>query len=271
MAIQAVSVLGCGWLGLPFARRMAGLGYAVKGSTTTASKIPLLQSENIEPFLLTASPAISGRHADSFFQSDLILINIPFRRNLKDPAYYRTQITSVVSWLESSRVKFVLFASSTSVYPESLDTAQEDTPIVPANPRARVLRDVEQMLLENKRFETTVVRFAGLYGGERKIGKILAGRTGLSNGNSPVNLIHLEDCVEILVRVIQKDIRGEIFNACSDGHPTRKELYTKAAKYYGLKPPKFTGTEQIRRKSVSNQKLKKILEYTFIHPDPMKF
>ena len=200
-----------------------------------------------------------------------MVLNIPFRRTLKDPEYYRQQIDSVVRHIKLSPMEFLIFTSSTSVYPASLEAVSEDVAFVPDHPRSKVLHAIERSLLANQNFRATVIRFSGLYGEKRKIGAILAGRSGLADGDAPVNLIHLDDCVEIMAQVIQKDIRGEVFNACSDGHPTRREIYTRAAKFYGLKPPQFTDQAQTRFKIVQNTKLKKQLDYTFMHPDPMVF
>lgn len=271
MNTPSISILGCGRLGLPLARHLIQLGFSVKGSTTTRGKLSLLAEERITPFLLTAAPQPKGEDIPSFFRSQILFLNIPFRRNLPDPGYYKQQIDSLIPYIESSPVEFVIFAGSTSVYPASAKEAMEDAPCDPDNPRAEVLREVEQSLLGRREFQTTVIRFAGLYGNGRHIGRALAGRKGLSDGRAPVNLIHLEDCVEIVTRIIRRDIRGEVFNACSDGHPAREEIYTRAAFHYGFEPPQFADRPQSRFKVVSNAKLKKMLNYTFKHPDPMRF
>ena len=109
---RSISVLGCGWLGLPLAQRLVQFGYLVKGSSTEQSKLSLLDQSKITPFLITAVPRLTGRGIDSFFQSDILFLNIPFRRNLEDPAYYKEQIDAVISSVKSSSVKFVIFASS---------------------------------------------------------------------------------------------------------------------------------------------------------------
>jgi len=233
---------------------------------------PQLNGEEMKPSKLPASrDGACAEAIDSFFQSKILILNIPFKRTFEDPRYYKQQIDSIITHIESSLVEFVIFTSSTSVYPVSLKFALEDEPLVPDNPRSKVLQEVEQSLLTNQSFQSTVIRYSGMVGGKRRIGQILAGRSGLADGEAPVNLIHLEDCIEIIVQVIQKNIRGEIFNACSDGHPTRKEIYTKAAVHYGLQPPQFNDQLQTRFKIVSNAKLKEQLGYTFIHPDPMNF
>jgi len=271
MGDQTISILGCGWLGLPLARHLVQLGFSVKGSTTTKDKIDLIKESQITPFLIEATPQLSGNGINSFFQSKILILNIPFRRKLKDPIYYKQQIDSVITHIETSPVEFVIFASSTSIYPASIRSALEDIEMTPDNSRAKTLMCIEQDLCTNKNFQTTVLRFSGLYGGERRIGQLLAGRKGLADGDSPVNLIHLDDCVEIVTQIIEKNIRNEIINVTCDGHPMRKEIYTKAAIHYGLKPPQFTDQPTTRLKIVSNAKLKDKLKYTFTHPDPLNF
>lgn len=271
MGDQTISILGCGWLGLPLAEHLIQLGFPVKGSTTTKNKVSLLEESRITPFIIEAIPQLSGDRIDSFFQSKILVLTIPFRRTLEDPAYYKQQIDSVIAYVEKSPVEFVIFSSSTSIYPASMKIASEDIEIAPDNARSKILMSVEQALKSNQNFEVTILRFSGLYGGKRRIGKFLAGREGLPDGKSPVNLVHLDDCIEIVTQIIQKDIRNEIINVCSDGHPTRQELYIKAANHYGLEPPQFSSQPTKRLKIVSNVKLKSKLKYTFAHPDPLNF
>ena len=268
---QTISILGCGWLGLPLAKHLVRLGFSVKGSTTTKEKVSLLEGFQITPFCIEATPQLSGNDIDVFFQSKVLILNIPFRRKLKDPEYYKQQIDSIINHCETSPVEFVIFTSSTSIYPASMKSACENVAITPDNPRSETLMNVERALFANQHFQTTVLRLSGLYGGKRRIGQVLAGRKDLPDGDSPVNLVHLEDCVEIATQIIQKDIRGEIINVTSDNHPTRREIYTKAALHYDLKPPQFTDEPARRLKVVSNLKLKDKLNYTFTHPDPMDF
>jgi len=53
----------------------------------------------------------------------------------------------------------------------------------------------EQLFHENTNFQTTVIRLAGLIGPGRNPARFFAGKTNIPNGNAPVNLIHLDDCI----------------------------------------------------------------------------
>ena len=244
----------------------------VKGSTTTEQKMATLRQESVEPFLIECQPGgLKGERIPSFFKSDILFLNIPFRRNFPDPGIYKEQIEAVVKQLESSAIKFLIFASSTSVYPDSLRDAREDVPFEPETDRSRVLFEIEQSLLKNTHFDTTIIRFAGLCGGERRVGNFLTGQKNLSHGDWPVNLIHLEDCIAIVTEILEQDIRGEIFNACSDQHPARRELYTQAALKRNRNPPGFEPDDKSQGKIVSNEKLKTRLGYHFKYPSPLNF
>ena len=50
-----VSILGCGWLGLPLAKSLIEKGFSVNGSTTSVEKIPILESLGIQTSIVTLS------------------------------------------------------------------------------------------------------------------------------------------------------------------------------------------------------------------------
>jgi nucleoside-diphosphate-sugar epimerase len=269
MPLRSVSILGCGWLGLPLAQKLAASGYTVKGSTTTAAKIPVLKNSNIIPYRLTFTPSVEGEDVADFFKSEALFVNIPFRRDLKDPRLYVEQMRAVVALAKEAGVRFAVFVSSTSVYPQLNQHAREEDVIVPADERARALLEAEQLFLNASGIQATVIRFAGLYGPDREIGGFLkTGRVATKDGNAPVNLIHREDCIGIITAVLKKELGGEILNACADGHPLRKDLYTHAAIAGGIKPEDFNEEIVPKYKIVDNSKIKRLLDYRFIYPSP---
>ncbi len=268
--IKTISILGCGWLGLPLARKLISLGYTVKGSTTSQDKTALLKNSNIIPYQLNCtSGSIEGDHVADFFKTDALFVNIPFKRNLQDPQVYPAQMKVIARYAVEGGVRKVVFASSTAVYPVNNRTAREDDIIVPSDKRAEALLSAEGIFLSEQGFNPIVIRFAGLYGPDREIaGFLKSGRVTSKDGNTPVNLIHLDDCLGIVTIALEKDISGEIFNACGDAHPLRKDLYVHAAIAMGIKPPAFAECENPSYKIVSNEKVKLLLSYRFIHPGP---
>ncbi len=269
MPFKSVSILGCGWLGLPLAQKLAACGFTVKGSTTTPAKIAILKNSNIIPYRLTVTPSVEGENVADFFKSDALFVNIPFRRDLQDPRLYVQQLQAVIAQAAAAGVRFVVFASSTAVYPLLNQHAKEEDVIVPSDERTQALVDAEQLFLNEPRFKATVIRFAGLYGPDREIGGFLkSGRVASKDGNAPVNLIHLEDSIGIVMAVLNKELGGEILNACADGHPLRKDLYVHAAIAGGLKPQDFKEGTHPAYKIIDNNKVKRLLDYRFIYPSP---
>jgi len=273
-----VSILGCGWLGQPLARHLVARDVHVRGTTTTPAKIDALRADGIEPFLLSLDPHLSGENTSSVFASPILVLNVPPSRGGEDvQAHHRRQIDAVREAATEGAVEWILFASSTGVYPNVERTVTEaDQP--PGQPDAlpgtrrstgRAVLAAEKRLMDDPAFATTIVRFGGLYGGDRHPGRFLAGRSDVGRPEAPVNLIHRDDCVALVTTLLQQDVRDEVFNACADAHPTRRTVYTRAAEVLGLNPPTFDASDTTTGKVVDNQKVKARCGYHFRHPDPL--
>jgi len=273
-----VSILGCGWLGRPLAQHLVAQDVRVHGSTTTPEKVDALREDGVEPYLLTLTPELTGEDVSALFESPILVLNVPPSRTADDAeVHYRRQIDAVCEAAADGAVEWILFASSTGVYPNVERTVTEaDQP--PGRPDAlpgtrrstgRAVLAAEERLMTDSSFAATIVRFGGLYGGDRHPGRFLAGRSGIGRPEAPVNLIHQDDCVTLLATLLDQDVRGEVFNACADAHPTRRALYTRAAEVLGLEPPTFDESDTTTGKRVDNQRVKDRCGYQFRHPDPM--
>lgn len=273
-----VSILGCGWLGRALGQHLVEHDVRVRGSTTTPEKVEALQRDGIEPYLLTLDPGLSGDDVTSFFASPVLMLNVPPPRGRDDiRSWHLRQIDAVRSAAAEGAVRWVLFASSTSVYP-NVEQRVREADVPPGEPDAlsgprrstgRVLLEAEARLMDDPAFDTTIVRFGGLYGDDRHPGRFLAGRSDVGRPEAPVNLIHQDDCVSLLRTLIEQDCRDDVYNACADAHPTRREVYTRSAKVLGLEPPSFDDTDATMGKIVDNQKVKDQCGYQFRHPDPL--
>lgn len=266
--MKTISILGCGWLGLPLGEFLLEKGWKVKGSTISPEKLGVMEEKNIEPFLVNVKNEVEGDRVQEFLDTDILVVNFPPERREDIVEYHQAQIRALVSEIRRSGVEKVIFVSSTSVYPKVNRVVFEDNGLAPTKSSGKALNKVEQMLMDCSDFETTVIRFGGLIGYDRMPGRFLAGNKEVTNGNAPVNLIHRDDCIGIIWTIIEQDVWGEVFNGCADRHPTRKEYYIREAERIGLKPPSFKEQSKIRYKIVSNQKLKQVLDYEFKYPDP---
>ena len=247
-----MSVLGCGWLGLPLATYLVQQGFIVNGSIRSAEKKTLLHSKNITPFLID----IDEEHPVDvdFLAVDVLVITVSSKNNVG--------FQTLISQIEKSSIKKVLFISATSVYPVSENRIKEtdktlDTP----------LASIEKLFLNHSGFETTILRFGGLFGEHRHPGNFFKNGRIVKNPEGVVNMIHQEDCIEIIYRIIEKGIETEIFNACADGHPTRRAFYTHAKLKLGLEAPVFEENQPIQMKKICSEKLKNNLNFTFKHSD----
>lgn len=272
-------------MGRPLAAALASDGWTVRGSTTSPEKVDTLRSDGVEPYVLRLNPNVdvdvgaSAGDATRFFDSDVLFLNVPPPRGVDDRRAYHLRQIDAVCDAAAGRVGWIVFASSTGVYPD-VDRVVTEDDLPPGRPDAMegdrrratgaILVEAEARLMDAAAFDATVVRFGGLYGGDRHPGRYLAGRTGVSRPEAPVNLVHRDDCVGLVRSILAHDARNAVFNAVSDGHPTRRDLYTHAAAALGLEPPTFDADDGQGGKEVSNRRLTERLGYTFMHPDPMR-
>ena len=249
VAMKNVSILGCGWFGKPLAVSLLNDGFLVKGSTTSEIKIQELETLGIESYLIDIT---EFEEFDLFLASDILLIAI----TSKDIDAYERFIEQI----QDSSIQKVIFISSTSVYQATNSVVTEES--IPLNTS---LLEIENLFRDNTFFETTIIRFAGLFGPGRhpgswfKNGKVIAYPDGF------VNMIHLEDCINIIHEIIEQDCWNTTFNACSNDHPTRREFYTNARNSLNFEIPVFEENSQLKFKIISSKKLQKELSYQFIH------
>jgi nucleoside-diphosphate-sugar epimerase len=264
-----ISILGCGWLGTELGINLLSKGYIVKGSTVTNSRYNELEFTGIMPFYIRIDPDSVVIDYFNFFNTDVLVIAIPPRRVENITNVFPEQIKKIIELIRQMKIKKVLFVSSTSVYESINSEVTEGNEGAPEKPGGRAILQAEKILLAEKEFRTTIVRFGGLIGANRNPGRFLAGKKNVPAG-TPVNLIHRDDCVSILSQIIEKDIWGEVFNACSPEHPTKKEFYTKAAEVSDLPVPEFSDIQE-NYKIINSDKLVRRLDYTFKYPSPMVY
>ena len=253
--MKTVSILGCGWLGKPLGVSLLEGGYAVKGSTTSEHKLSVLDSLGIDSYLVNIE---EYEEFDLFLQSDILIVAI----TSKDIDAYQRLIWQI----QDSSVQKVLFISSTSVYPNTNTVVTEDNETV-----QKRLTEIEKLFRKNKYFETTILRFAGLYGPDRHPGNWFRGGRIVPRPEGFVNMIHQEDCIEIIQEIIAQDCWNTTLNACSNHHPSRREYYTKAKESLGFDVPVFEETDKPIYKIISSKRLQEVLNYEFIHDDLLSF
>lgn len=259
--MKKIAVLGCGWLGLPLSEKLIASGFEVRGSTTSAHKIAVLEAKGIQPFLLSLEPDEVAGDPEIFLKDcDILIVDIPPR------FHFEQKIARLIPFIIQSEVKKVLLISSISVYPDDNTIVTEAKIPVPESGNGRQLFAAEN-LLRTENFKTTVLRFGGLVGANRHPVKRLAGEEHLENPDAPINLIDQKDCIGIVLKIIEKDCWGETFNAAAPFHPTREKYYVQKALEMSLVPPKFNRDKPSVGKHIDSEKLQRLLGYEFQMPE----
>lgn len=266
---KLISILGCGWLGVPLARHLMQKGCLVKGSVTSTDKFDLLRHVGIMPFRIVVSDTEVIMDDPDFFHADVLIISIPPARTGDVEQVFPSQIRRLIPFIQYSGIQKVIFISSTSVYPEQNQVAREEDQLTPDKPSGKALLAAENLLKEQTKFNTTIIRFGGLIGVDRNPARFLL-KSSQPIEDAPVNLIHQDDCIAIISGIIEKGVWGETLNACCPEHPMKKDFYTKAALQTGYAVPEMTGLDKAH-KIIDSSKLIDRLKYKFIYPNPMDY
>ena len=252
---EKISILGCGWLGKPLAVSLIKKGFTIKGSTTSEGKLGEFLEIGITPFLISIDNFTNNILA--FLASEILIVALPS----KDIEGFR----NLIGHIEKSPIKKVIFISSTSVYKNSEEIVTEESETLPS-----ALTTIEMLFKNSNHFETTIIRFAGLFGYNRKPGNFFKNGRKIPNPDGFVNMIHQDDCIQLIEKVIDKNAWNEIFNGCADTHPTRKDFYTKCTLDIGLEIPEFEEVTETQEKVISNKKSKEILDFEYKYSDLLK-
>ena len=281
--MKKISILGCGWLGLPLAKSLLEKGFLVNGSTTSIDKISVLRNAGITAFhiiLPLSSVAqssdflnIENSEIELFLEnSELLIINIPPKLRGDSKENFVEKIETLLPFIEKSSVKKLIFVSSTSVYSDDdlFKIGKTETTITNPNTESgKQLIEVENILLKNQNFDTIILRFGGLIGQDRNPIKFLSGRKNIENPDAPINLIDQIDCIGIIEKIVFYENRDEfwndIYNAVYPFHPSRKDYYTQKAMEQNLALPEFDVSKVSIGKIILSTKIETVLGYEFLH------
>ncbi|SOD20190.1 NAD(P)H-binding protein [Pedobacter xixiisoli] len=259
MDIKTISILGCGWFGLPFAKTLMEKGFKVKGSTTSADKLEQLRQEGIKPFPINLNET-TDLPAD-FFDADLLFVNVPPRAKTESAVSYPDKLKSIAD-AAKGQVKQVIFISSTGVFEDGNFEVDENSQPNPESASGKALLDAENLWKAYPQFTTTIIRFAGLIGPNRNLSKFFAGKVDIPNGEAPINLITLQDGIELCLRLLETQQFGVVYHGVSPHHPTREAFYTELCRVSGMAKPVFKD-ELLDWKQINSVNVSEKLNYKF--------
>lgn len=237
-----IAVLGCGWLGIPLAKRLIELGYIVHGSTQTPSKLSVLKSKGITPFLIKLNENDTEGDVKVFLENcHVLIINIPPRLKQHPHSSFVNKIKSFLAQIDKSINTKVIFVSSTSVFKDTQDISCYDEFATPNNNLSSGIQLVktENLLLSKPHLNTKIIRFGGLFGAGRHPAKFLSNRL-LKSPNAPINLIHLEDCIALILKIIHYKGKQLIFHGVHPNHPKKMDYYKSICETKDIGPPLAT-------------------------------
>lgn len=239
------------------AESLADFGFDIKLSTRSTQKAITLNDTAITSYIVDIDD-LSASYAN-FLDSTVLIINITSKND--------AGFAHLISQIETSQIEQVLFISSSSVYNNVNGIVREQDNQENTD---SVLYQIEQLFQSNQHFNTTVLRLSGLIGYSRHPGRFF-NKPGkkINQADTPVNLIHRDDCIGIIHRIIHQGIWGDTFNACADSHPTKRDYYSAMSEQLMLPKPEVNEVTELSYKIVSNDTLKKRLNYQFIYPDVM--
>ena len=266
-AKQHISVLGGGWLGLPLALYLQAQGYEVNVSRTTTAGALEVSELGLNAFTIELD-ATTPLPDSAFWHAPTLLITVPPQRG-KSEGEQLAQFERLIERARASGVRQVLYISSTSVYADDEQLATEAVAPAPTKPGGAMVYQLEQLLQQETSFRTTVLRFGGLIGYDRLPDSAAAVQRRSRAIDTAMNVIHRDDCVRIIHEIVRQQAWGEVFNACADAHPMRRDYYAAAARARGFALPDMGPVQPQPYKIVSSEKLKARLNYEFLFPNPL--
>ena len=262
---RVIGLLGCGWLGFPLAQDLINEGFEVKASTSSPHKIFQFKEVGIVPFLVQFNHSMPDPDLSGLLDCDILIVSIPpAGRNIDGIKNYRKMGEVLKKQALNSRISKLIFISSTSVYSEKNTIVTESSEISPETDSAKVIVEVETTLGELP-IKIVILRLAGLFGPKRLPGRFFAGKSNIPNGQAPVNLIHQEDVINLIGKLINSETAEGIYIGCAPSHPSKQEFYSLAARLENLEPPSFIAEKHLW-KEVNSERVENELGFSFKFP-----
>ena len=247
---KKITLIGCGWLGLPLGISLKEKGYDVFGSAQSFEKAEYLSNLGLHGFIYSednlANIPSEAKH------SDVLIINFPPSKSTN----YEEQIRVLIEQFSADTK--ILFTSSTSVYKDIDGQIDENGEL---NESHQVALAEQRVINSNHAY--CIFRLAGLIDENRHPIKFLSGRE-TQNALGKVNLVHKNDVISAIQTQLSSTKWNTVYNVSSPEHPSRRDYYTKCADLRGLAHPIFTSNGS-DGKEISSEKMTKSLDFQFNH------
>ena len=260
-----VLILGCGYVGLALARRLAAAGHEVFGLRRTLDGAEELRAAGVQPLRGDVTEPASLRALPGVF--DWVANTVSSAKGDAD-IYRRVYLEGtlqILKWLREQPCRRYVYTSSTSVYGQTDGSVvTEDSPTDPGSETAQILVETERQLLTAQPalgFPDGVFRVAGIYGPGR--GRLyqqyLRGEARLTgNGLRLINMVHRDDLAAALAaffEVPNLPTGARAYNVVDDEAVTQLDFFRwLSRRLNGPLPPFATAAENATRKRGLTQK-----------------
>ena len=278
---KKLHIVGLGWLGFPLAKRMQSKGYSVSGTVQSAQKqanvASLLPNVTCDVFQLYSECNINQARC----AGGALVLNVPPGRRNFCSKTYTTAMIKLIDDAFNAGLQYLCFISTTSVFNGTQGVINNNTDLAPLSDSAKAHVIIEQHLLNTYPNMHSVARPGGLVGPKvyessksanpqaeyRHPIFTLCNKQDISSGHESINLVHLDDMLNVLAKLIDKQSLGR-FNVTAAEHPNKAEYYRWCAKALDLPEPGFIKNEARPAKIIDASQTFSELGLKLVHPSP---
>ncbi|MCX2745999.1 hypothetical protein OO013_19110 [Mangrovivirga sp. M17] len=263
-----IAIAGCGWTGFPLGVKLTKLNFQVKGSVRHETKINNLKDSGISPYLMNLPQEVNERF---FTNNDVLVISIPAGTKSGKGDQYLKSLQEIIkqSRLFSPRLNKIILLSSIGIYPHQEGSWTENSSFELNSEKQKTISSAETLIQEN--FDNNLIlRLGGLMGYDRYLAKYYLKKEILDIDPTPVNYVHRDDVIDVIVEGIQKDHRG-IYNVVAPEHPQKHEVLQNSAHSKSVDLPPAGKKLTPESRTISGEKLMNEWDFRFKHPDPNRF
>jgi len=248
----SISIVGCGWLGMPLLVSLVAAGHRVTGSSRDLDRLADIQRAGGKAFPVD----LPGRVPAGFAEGcEVLIIALPpngRRLGERTTRDYLEKLAGLRERFLRIPALRVIFISSTGVYGNATQVVTERTEPTPNTESGKAVIAAERLLTELFP-DTIILRLAGLIGPGRHPGRFYGGRDRpIPLADAPVNLVHRDDVIAAIHLLLENYLfkeqktgraygpvqklfgmeakyRQPVFNVCAAAHPRKRDFYKAAA------------------------------------------
>ncbi len=255
-------ILGCGYVGLAWAKLRGASSLTV--TTTTTDRLSELRPLADRVVVLRGND-IAGLNT-LLAEADRLIICVGAQRGVSYAESYLTTAQTIAAIVpQLPKLRQLVYTSSASVYGDYQGAwVTETSPVQPATDNSQILAQTEAIYLglNSSEFAATVLRLGGIYGPGRSLDRIFsraAGTTRPGDGQAPANWVHRDDIAAAIDWTLTRNLSG-LYNVTNDNPPTQQQILDWVCQHYQLAPIVWDPSQPSPRNysaRVSNDKLKR--------------